>query len=105
MIDKVHKFIITMILAVMVLMTVYLFEHFNMRSDISFFLPEQQSQAHAILQHQLKEGESARIILIAIRSKNPEQTSDLALISQQLRQKLVESHHFSQVENGSSQPE
>ena len=112
-------------LALCLIMTVYLHGSMQVRSDISFFLPESTSDIHSVMQHQLKQGEAGKIILIALQHRNnssnntgnntgnnnstllTEQiataqtaTQQLAETNKKLALKLTQNKEFSLVQNG-----
>ena len=92
----------------------YLYNTFHLRSDISFFLPEQHSLIDTVLNKQLREGEAGKLIIIALSLSQAEQTNSpeqkkiaqkkLAQLNRLLVQKLHQSQRFSLVQNGQQDP-
>jgi predicted exporter len=79
----------------------YLSMTLQIRSDISFFLPQKSNQMDQMLRHQLTEGEAGKIILIALKTKNHSLEPDLlAQLNQRLHKKLQQNPDFSAVHNG-----
>jgi predicted exporter len=67
-------------------------------TDLSGFLPQALSLQERVLLHQLREGATARMLLIAIGGDAP--TRDVAAASRGLGQALMASKHFTWVANG-----
>ena len=87
----------------------YLYNTFQLRSDVSFFLPEQHSLIDTVMSKQLREGEPGKLIIIALSLSNAEQSDSaeqktaqkkLAQLNRLLAQKLHQSQRFSLVQNG-----
>ena len=84
-------------LALFLSMIIYLHSSLQVRSDISFFLPENASEIDTAMRHQLKHGEAGKIILIALYGKDPLQ---LAELNKNLAMELKQNKEFLQVQNG-----
>ena len=93
------------------LMMIFLYYFLQVRSDISFFLPEDQSTIDGVMKHQLTQGEAGKIILIALSaaktssfssaSKTQASIKQLAEINKKLTIKLKQNKQFITVQNGS----
>jgi len=82
-------------------MVVYLYNSLVVRSDISFFLPQNTSEVNSIMRHQLTQGDAGKMILIALQAKNNTLSSQqLAQINKQLKKKLSVNNDFLMVQNG-----
>ncbi|NOQ80776.1 MAG: MMPL family transporter, partial [Gammaproteobacteria bacterium] len=82
-------------------MVMYLINTLNIRSDISFFLPENTTEIDSIMHHQLTQGEAGKMILIALQAKNNSlSTKQLAHINKQLTKSLLQNNDFLMVQNG-----
>ncbi len=82
-------------------LSLYSYQHFKLRSDISFFLPDKHNKIDTIMHHQLTQGEAGKIIIIALAGKNNALSAEqLATINKQLSQRLRQNTEFSMVQNG-----
>ena len=97
---KNHAVIILWLVVIMA-MILYLSGSINVRSDISFFLPENSTAIDEAMRYQLKHGEAGKVILIALKRKNNNISSrQLAEINKQLGKKLAQNKHLLLVQNG-----
>ena len=100
------QYVISLWIALCLIMILFLSSALDVRSDISFFLPEDQTAVDSIMKHQLTQGEAGKIILIAFSDKTsiPSTFSSkrLAEINQQLTAELKNNEQFISVQNGSS---
>jgi predicted exporter len=80
----------------------YLFSALQVRSDISFFLPNKSSQIDNVMLHQLKEGAAGKIILIALQANknNPVALKTMAQLNKNLTADLKQNDNFTMVQNG-----
>lgn len=88
-------------------MILFLFQSFQLRSDLSFFLPQKTDAIDQVMRHQLTQGEAGKIILIALRLKNKQNnqaapTRLLADLNKKLTAVLKIQKEFTQVHNGQS---
>lgn len=82
-------------------MMVYLYNFINVRSDLSFFLPEDSTQLDEAMRYQLKHGEAGKILLIALKSKtNRVSAKQLAEVNKLLAKELSQNKNFVSVQNG-----
>lgn len=82
-------------------MIVYLYNFINIRSDLSFFLPEDRTQLDEAMSYQLKHGEAGKILLIALKSKtNRVSAKQLAEVNKLLTKELSQNKNFLSVQNG-----
>jgi predicted exporter len=94
-----HINLITWMLA-MALMLAWIFEHIQVQSDMSLFLPKQSSFSEALLLHQLNHGSASRTIFISIVGGDETQRADM---SKALTHKLQTLPIFNQTLNGQQQ--
>lgn len=78
-------------------MAIGIINNFNVVSDLSLFLPKQQTLSHKLLISQLNNGHSARTLFITLDGG---QLKDRVLMSKKLAQHLSQSQYFEQVLNG-----
>ncbi len=83
--------------AVLTFMLVWIAKSIQIQSDLSLFLPEQESILHSLLTHQLNQGSASRTLFISIEKGTVEQRGQM---SRQLSEKLQSSPLFEQVFNG-----
>jgi len=86
-----------------VLLSVYLASALHLRSDLSFFLADEQAQADRFLLRQLQQGDANRVLVMALaaESTNESAHSDkLAQLSKTLTRAFQASGYFSAVNNG-----
>ena len=95
------KSLILWFVIIIMAMILYLYSSIDVRSDISFFLPEKTTAIDEAMRYQLKHGEAGKVILIAIKRKNNIISSrQLAEINKQLAKKLAQNKHLLLVQNG-----
>ncbi len=88
-------------LAIILAMLLYLSAALQVRSDISFFLPQNSSEMGKLMQHQLKQGEAGKIILIALQpGADTPADEHLARFNRQLAAQLKQNSDFTLVQNG-----
>lgn len=96
-----HRIIFMLWFIIFFSMTVYLYNSLVVRSDISFFLPQDASEVDSIMQHQLTQGEAGKMILIALQARNNMLSSQqLADFNKQLTKRLSQNNNFLVVQNG-----
>lgn len=83
-------------------MVFYLFHALQIRSDISFFLPDKQTEVDSIIRYQLSHGEAGKIIIIALSTTidSSDSTELLARLNKQLASRLISNSQFTFIQNG-----
>jgi len=104
---KQHK-LVYLWLILCLLMLLYLYGSLRVQSDISFFLPQDNSEIDSVMQQQLQKGEAGKIFLIALQTpadsrQETTATQTLAKLNKILAARLQQSQQFSLVENGQVQ--
>ena len=97
--------IIALWIILCLILVLYLSYYLKVRSDISFFLPEDQNAVDSVMKHQLTQGEAGKIILIALSEKNDQSSTqpykNLANFNKKLTARLKKNKAFISVQNGS----
>ncbi len=88
------------ILCILAVALVTIFTRFNVSTDVGIFLPEPETRFEKLLRHQLDNGASTSIILLAFSGLPPTQ---LAEFNREVVGKLKTSGTFDKVTNGASE--
>ncbi|MBF0263674.1 MAG: MMPL family transporter [Gammaproteobacteria bacterium] len=93
--------------AIFLCLVIYLSQSLIVRSDISFFLPDQKNVLDQIMQYQLKEGDASKFIVVVLKNKSDKEIKDksisqmlLANVNKLLAQRLRQKSEFTEVKNG-----